>query len=289
MRPWTAVVLSDYGRDRLAYQGYELLFDPELDSRSLPLGNTYVVRIQAALAFMDWLATKLPSNLRGSMWTDLAGPPDVHQPRSRSAAARQEIELQWIERALADPGAQTDLLRHVARALRLSDEQVDVIAWEPPRSLLLHVLPTLRRRLASGWSRDGVQGADYQVRYQPLPDFVPPNLFSDLSLPETQIVLPPAGRSSAETETQAPVLQALRTFAPGRVSRRYGVEHRYVRHWVPIPLRLATSSTPPIHHSIGAPGSIRSTTVTPPTFPLRRLGMTWSRACASSATAGDRA
>ena len=28
MRPWTVVVLSDYGRDRLAYQGYDLLFDP---------------------------------------------------------------------------------------------------------------------------------------------------------------------------------------------------------------------------------------------------------------------
>jgi hypothetical protein len=30
MRPWTVVVLSDFGRDRLAYQGYDLLFDPEL-------------------------------------------------------------------------------------------------------------------------------------------------------------------------------------------------------------------------------------------------------------------
>ena len=30
MRPWTAVVLSDYGRDRAAYQSYDLLFDPEL-------------------------------------------------------------------------------------------------------------------------------------------------------------------------------------------------------------------------------------------------------------------
>ena len=29
MRPWTVVVLSDYGRDRLAYQAYDQLFDPE--------------------------------------------------------------------------------------------------------------------------------------------------------------------------------------------------------------------------------------------------------------------
>jgi hypothetical protein len=240
MRPWTAVVLSDYGRDRLAYQGYELLFDPELDRRSLPLGNTYVVRIQAAFAFIDWLATKLPSNLRGSVWSDLAGPPEVHQQRSTNARARQAIELEWIDRVLADPLTRADLLRHVGRALRIDDEQVDLIAWEPPRSLLLHVLPTLSRRLATGWSRDGIRGADYQVQRQPLPEFVPANLFSDLSLPETEITLPAATRDSVETREQSPVLQALRTFAPGRVSRRYGVEHRYVRHWVPIPLDADT-------------------------------------------------
>ena len=28
MRPWTLVILSDYGRDRARYQGYETLFAP---------------------------------------------------------------------------------------------------------------------------------------------------------------------------------------------------------------------------------------------------------------------
>jgi hypothetical protein len=31
MRPWTVVVLSDYGRDRIAYQGYDILFNPILE------------------------------------------------------------------------------------------------------------------------------------------------------------------------------------------------------------------------------------------------------------------
>ena len=31
MRPITVVVLSDYGRDRIAYQTYEKLLDPEID------------------------------------------------------------------------------------------------------------------------------------------------------------------------------------------------------------------------------------------------------------------
>lgn len=236
MRPWTVVVLSDYGRDRLAYQGYDLLFDPALESRSLPTRNTYVLRIQAAFAFMDWLATKLPQNLRGSVWMDLAGPPSNHQPGSANASSRQQLELGWIDKVLTDDGIRAELLTYVGRALRLSTEEVEIVAWEAPRSLLMHVLPTLRRRLASSWSRDGEPGSDYQVKYQPLPDFVPSNLFSDLNLPETLITLPPAQRNAEETETQSPVLQALRTFAPGRISRRYGVEHRFVRHWVPVPL-----------------------------------------------------
>src|SRR5262249_41996795 len=94
---------------------------------------------------------------------------------------------------------------------------------------------------ASGWSSAGTPGADYQVRWQPMPDFVPANLFSDLNLPETRIQLPPAQRDGEETETQAPVLQSLRTFAPARISRRYSVEHPYVRHWVPVPLDTSTA------------------------------------------------
>ena len=75
MRPWTTVVLSDYGRDRLAYQAYEQLFDPELPQRSLPVGNRYVLRMQATFALMDWLSSRMPQTLPlGSIWQDLSGP-----------------------------------------------------------------------------------------------------------------------------------------------------------------------------------------------------------------------
>ena len=58
-RPWTVVTLSDYGRDRLAYQAYDTLFAPELPARQLPVGNRYVLKIQAAQALLDWLAPQL--------------------------------------------------------------------------------------------------------------------------------------------------------------------------------------------------------------------------------------
>ncbi len=55
MRPMTVVVLSDYGRDRIAYQTYESLLDPEIDARTLPVSNRFVVKIQATHALLDWI------------------------------------------------------------------------------------------------------------------------------------------------------------------------------------------------------------------------------------------
>src|SRR5205814_428178 len=59
MRPWTVVTLSDYGRDRLAYQAYDLLFTPEIPPRHLPVGNRFVLKIYATQALLDWLGRKL--------------------------------------------------------------------------------------------------------------------------------------------------------------------------------------------------------------------------------------
>ncbi|MEH1926222.1 hypothetical protein [Nostoc sp.] len=71
MRPWTVVVLSDYGRDRIAYQSYDMLFNPILEKRSLPIANRYVIRIQAVFAFMDWVGRQLAAT-RESVWRDFA-------------------------------------------------------------------------------------------------------------------------------------------------------------------------------------------------------------------------
>ena len=88
MRPWTVVVLSDYGRDRIAYQSYDLLFNPILEERLLPLSNRYVIRIQAAFAFMDWVAQQLPATPPGSVWKDFAQPAQSNwQQRQNQAAA----------------------------------------------------------------------------------------------------------------------------------------------------------------------------------------------------------
>jgi superfamily II DNA or RNA helicase len=75
MRPWTIMVLSDYGRDRLAYQTYEQFFDPELPPRELPLSNRYVRRMQAVYGLLDYLGTQMQvGEPGGSVWRDLSGP-----------------------------------------------------------------------------------------------------------------------------------------------------------------------------------------------------------------------
>lgn len=75
MRPWTLMVLSDYGRDRLAYQAYEQYFDPQLARRDLPLNNRYVRRMQAVYALIDYLGVRMQAGYpRGSVWRDLSRP-----------------------------------------------------------------------------------------------------------------------------------------------------------------------------------------------------------------------
>ena len=58
-RPWTVVVFSDYGRDRLAFQSYESILDPSVPAKSLPLGNQSVRKMQAAMCLIDWIAARL--------------------------------------------------------------------------------------------------------------------------------------------------------------------------------------------------------------------------------------
>lgn len=239
MRPWTVVVLSDYGRDRVAYQAYDLLFDPELPIRNIPLGNRYVERIQAVYATIDYLGLLLSGVADGSVWTNLAEPAETRYQRTRQAALGS-----LIEKILTTPSEQDAYAAFLGAALDLSDQEVAALLWEDPRPLLLEVLPTARRRLETLW-RDAGAGRERHVRNSPLPEFAPPNLFSDLNLPEVEITLPPVGGTPQDPVTM-PIAQAMREYAPGRVSRRYGLSHAYERHWLCATLDAASIQTLPL-------------------------------------------
>lgn len=227
MRPWTAIVLSDYGRDRTAYQGYELLFDPELRPRTLPTSNRYITRMQSVYSTMDYLGKRLQENQKGSVWTELAGP-------SKNAARTNQL-IKEIRTILEAPYGAQNLERHLQRSLKISSEEASALLWEYPRPLMTVVLPTALRRLQSGWSSNNLPGTDYQVRNNPLPEFIPASLFADLNLTEVEIQLPQNPNNQYPNDSNInfmPIFSALREFTPGRVSRRFGVEYRSERYWI---------------------------------------------------------
>jgi len=115
---------------------------------------------------------------------------------------------------LKDPNCTEDLARHLSRALALPREEVDMLLWDHPRPLLLTAVPTALRRLATNWRAHGVPLVDRADRH-PLPEFIPGTLFSDLALPEVQLL---GGRYD---DVALPVLQAMNEMAPGKVSRRF--------------------------------------------------------------------
>ncbi|WP_240650601.1 protein DpdJ [Variovorax guangxiensis] len=228
-RPWTVVVLSDYGRDRVAYQNYQALFDPLLPPVQLPVRNRNVLRMQAVYAAIDFLRQRVLAP--GSVWTALSGPADYAPVRT----LQQEL-ADAVCGLLRDPAQAEALQHHIASGLQLSTHDLLPLLWGYPRPLLLAALPTALRRLESGWQGAAGPASDLAVIDSPLPDFVPSSLFSDLNLPEVTIDAPPQYRGGAPERHAMPMLQALRQFAPGRVSRRFGIVHRHVAHWIAVPL-----------------------------------------------------
>jgi hypothetical protein len=230
-RPFMLVALSDYGRDRVAYQNYQVLFDPLLPPRRLPLRNRNVLRMQAVYSTIDYL--RHHASEPGHVWRALAGPADTASARRLQQSLVQELERLLIDHAQADV-----LRRHLRASLRIDEEELDVLLWGYPRPLLLAALPTALRRLKSDWAGSNGPRSDLTVRDNPLPDFVPASLFNDLNLPEVGIDAPPQTPNGPSEQYAMPLLQAMQQFAPGRVSRRFGIVHRRVRHWLPLPASL---------------------------------------------------
>ena len=245
MRPWTVVVLSNWGRDRFAWQAYDQLFDPQLEASRLPLGNRYIQRMQAVYATLDWLGTQVTTGQPDrNTWTDLSGPAAVLHDRTDKAGQRlarqQELERVITEILHGGP-ARAKLLRHLGQALALGADEVDSLVWTPPRPLLLGVLPTAQRRLESQWDGEVPLSTDRAVKNRlPLTEFVAGNLFDDLLAPEVEVELPSTRKGTeASVEETLPALRVLREFLPGNVTRHFGVHSFSQSHWIPIPVPSA--------------------------------------------------
>ena len=240
-RPWTVVVLSDWGRDRDAWDAYDALFSPVVPPRSLPLENLYVIRIQAVYSLLDWLARELTYGT-DTTWGDAAGPANQLSKDAKWAEkyrARQDKMADLLTALFRDGAERASLVRHLRKSLSLgsgpaSDVTIDKLLWEAPRPLLAAVVPTLRRRLRDQWKGERPADDDAGVRTRtPLRDFVPGNLFDELLVPDVEFQVPWA-RNETHVE-HLPALRAIREFLPGNVSRHFGVWATSKRHWMPLP------------------------------------------------------
>uniref|UniRef100_UPI002455249F protein DpdJ n=1 Tax=Nocardia farcinica TaxID=37329 RepID=UPI002455249F len=219
MRPLTAVVLSDFGRDHAAYQAYERLLSPEIGVRSLPVGNRFVIKIQATHALLDWL-----SRVTGRDARDLATWPESGKTPDASAV------IDILQQVLDSTQRQDELKRFIQRALSISADDTEAVMWEEPRALMLSVIPTLLKRLGRGWQTLPGSVDAGAIPQTPLPEFLTTTLFDALNTPDVVLAMPPEFRTG-EPQTM-PVLQALREAVPGRVSRRFGFAHASHRTWL---------------------------------------------------------
>jgi ATP-dependent Lhr-like helicase len=205
MRPWTVVVLSDYGRDRVSYQAYEQLFFPEIPARRLPVGNRFVLKMQAAHALLDWVSRE--ASRREAGWIDarrvLQAP---HSSPHRAPGTERVADV--LRELLGESDRRDEFARFVQRALDLPAAEVQAVLWEEPRSLLLAVVPTALRRLDTQWTTvDGTETPPGQV----LPEFITRALFDPLDVPDVLMELPFA----SDDENRMPILSALREAVPG--------------------------------------------------------------------------
>lgn len=237
MRPWSVVVLSSVGRDRVAWDLYEDMFDARLTPSRLPMENRHVLKMQAVYALMDWLSQRL--RLR-NVW-ELLSKPASHVGGDRSADYLQDQQrVQAVLERIMSGGSERELLAgYLRKCLGLTsgvkgDRDLHAILWDAPRPVLLAVVPTIWRRLRDQWAGETPAIDAPEVKFSlPLREFISGNLFDDLMVPDVLVRLPEAAGSSPEGDF-LPVYRALEEFSPGNVSKHFGVKSESRRHWVPV-------------------------------------------------------
>ena len=228
MRPWTTVVLSDYGRDRLAFESYEALFDPRLQPMRLPLRNRVILKMQATWWLLDYLSVSSGGAVVPKLLSNRPRPADAGQAERVLSEARGLLKPERIQR----------LGKELSRALRLNDAEIQAVLWDHPRAIVTTVLPTIIRRLQAicraGDVSHGFRWTD------PMNDFLPGALFSKLQTPEVRIRRHGHDGEIVDVASE-PIAQAMRELAPGRVSYRYALRGRVGRLWTKPPSSAAPS------------------------------------------------
>lgn len=224
MRPWMVTVLSDYGRDRIAFQRYESLIDPEIKQSKLPIENSHIQKMQACQATLDWLSSKIG---KGNIWWSLRNP-QGRQNNQFFIKLRNEVQ-----KLIEGDSTVEALKRYLSWALKISQDTVERICWQGPRSLMMDFIPSLHQKLSTNWALGCEEWKSVSKQGSPLPEFFPPTLFSELVLPTLGIrtLRGPKDNRVEEWESLG-FFQGLKEYAPGRISKRYALNHKYESDWL---------------------------------------------------------
>ncbi|MAC83370.1 MAG: hypothetical protein CL624_04475 [Arcobacter sp.] len=232
-KPFMITTLSDFGRDRVAFNHYEYFFNPIVPIQRLPIYNRYVLKIQATITLFDWLSKMLSVN---GVWMFNF----LSKPIDNQTTKKEEIkkELLYLLNQILNQSSKEHLefKKYLSYALGIKkNNDVAEILWSAPRSLMLEAIPTLIRRLTSNWKLAFPKNditIENHIEYLPLPEFITSTLFSDLALPEVKVVVE-MDKDDLDNHMM-PLHQTLREFAPGRISRRFASKRGNLHHWVPI-------------------------------------------------------
>lgn len=219
------MVLSDYGRDRLAFQAYEALFDPQVQPSHLPIRNRVILKMQATWWLVDYLTRASGgTSLRSLLKSPWSRNPDRHLREAQNALAA-------ARNLLTDEGF-GKIESGLRWSLRVSEDEARSVLFDHPRAIATTVLPTIIRGLEAVVGQHKLP-SDFQWG-DPLVDFVPETLFAPLQTPEVRMELPRAGHIQSETKIE-PIATSMREFAPGKVSYRFALEGKRERMWVKPP------------------------------------------------------
>lgn len=225
MRPWMITVLSDYGRDRVAFQQYEQLINPTVKMLRLPVENSHIQKMQASLATLEWIGMNL-GNI--NLWQLLV------RPKSNRYHRQLFRVKNFVEKLASDSDTRNALQNYLQDALDLNQQSITNVMWQPPRSIVLEFLPNLLHKLTTNWNVNGVEWAGLSPKpAQPMPEFIPANLFSELFLPLLDIAVERGPKSNLEYEWESmSFFQGLKEYAPGRVSKRFSLKHASEVDWL---------------------------------------------------------
>lgn len=230
MRPFMITTLSDFGRDRIAFQHYEQFFEPKVPAQRLPISNRYILKIQGTITLFDWLAKKLPHR---KVWMFKL----LSRPTNNSYELDTLTEIQsLLENILQVQSSDYEsFIEYLKYSLSVTDENLQEILWSAPRSLMLEVIPTLLRRIKANWKLAFPINENLYEDYienHPVPEYITSTLFSDLALPEVNVIA--SLDQDREKRHSMPLIQAMREFSPGRISRRFATDRGNLFHWIPI-------------------------------------------------------